>query len=132
MYTSMVKANPKNKILSKKLSFFFLCGIPTVTVIFDVNIADPFNVIKLIILILVSSWLLVDLLYGLAIKPLEKKSIQFKVIFMVFVFGVTQFILFFLSPNLTVADAETATCPLVGSEVPPVAVTVTVPPIAGI
>jgi O-antigen ligase len=98
-----VETSPKNKISNKKLNLAFLCGIPAVSLIFDVNINDPFNVPKLIVLILISSLLLVNILFGQAQFPFRKKSIQFKVTLFVAVFGMIQFILIFSSPNLIVA-----------------------------
>ena len=99
----MVDTSRKNKIYSKKLSLFFLCGIPVVTLIFDVNINDPFNVPKLIVIILISSLLLVNTLFGLAQHPFRKNSIQSRFAQFVAVFGLIQLILIFFSPNLTVA-----------------------------
>jgi O-antigen ligase len=103
MYTYKVNIKSRTEIKKNKLSWIFLYGICLVTIVFDININDPFNVPKLITLILIASWLLIDVVITLIVSPVKLKSFQFKVINIVVLFVITQFILVFFSPNISIA-----------------------------
>jgi len=103
MYTYKVNRKNHNEIKKSKLSWIFLYGICLVTIVFDIRINDPFNVPKLITLILIASWLLIDVIITLIVSPIKLKSVQFKLIITVAVFILTQFILVFFSPNISIA-----------------------------
>lgn len=95
MYAYKMQQNTKLIQKKKLLSPFFLVGIPFVTLILDVRINDPINVPKLIALIFISAWLLVDLVRSCVIEPIKKGSAEFTFFTIVILFLLTQLILIF-------------------------------------
>jgi O-antigen ligase len=89
---------PKNNVTP--VVFF---GIPLVTLYFNPTLNDPFNVAKLILLILISSWLLVNFLLSLKEVSLQYSSTQTKMVWLVAIFLLAQLASFFLEKNFIVA-----------------------------
>jgi len=103
MYTGKMNIKKMGGIPRSKISGVFLYGICLVTIVFDININDPFNVPKLIALILISSWVLVEIIMTVYLRPLKLKSLQLMIITILALFILTQIILVFFSPNIYIA-----------------------------
>ena len=95
--------NKSNKNKSKKLSYIIILGVPFITLFFDGRINDPFNVAKLIVLLLISSWLAVDLFLSYKLHPIQKKSLESKLFSLVIFFIVSQLISTTFTNNHVVA-----------------------------
>jgi O-antigen ligase len=65
--------------------WFLLIGVSAVTLYFNTQLSDPFNTPKLILLLVVASWILSHLINSYRNKPLILKSSEFKV-FMLSIF----------------------------------------------
>jgi len=59
---------------AKNPSLVFLFGVPITTLFFAVNLNDPFNVPKLILILIISSWLAVNLILDFKNSPIAIKS----------------------------------------------------------
>jgi len=60
--------------------WFLLIGVSAVTLYFNTQLSDPFNTPKLILLLVVASWILSHLINSYRNKPLILKSSEFKVL----------------------------------------------------
>jgi O-antigen ligase len=86
-----------------KISPVAIYGLPLITLYFSVTLNDPFNVPKFILLILVSSFLLVNLLIMYRSMPVDKPGIEFWAIVIITIFLGFQFLSLLFSNNLITA-----------------------------
>lgn len=82
----------KNTSTPQKAQYFFLYCVSAVTIIFLPEMADPFNTIKLIVLLLSSAWFLGHVISTHRNNPFKLKSTESFTISIVFFFIIAMFI----------------------------------------
>jgi O-antigen ligase len=94
---------PQNMIKPEKLSLVFLLGVPLVTLILDIELNDPFNVPKLIVLMIVSSWLAVNLCNSYLNYRIKRGTTEYIFSLLVFFFLTAQFVVIFFGNDMFVS-----------------------------
>ena len=90
-------------IKSEKLSLVFLLGVPLVTLILDIELNDPFNVPKLIVLMIISSWLAVNLCNSYLNNRIKKGTTEYRFSLLVVSFLIAQFAVIFFGNDMFVS-----------------------------
>ncbi len=90
-------------IRPEKLSLVFLLGVPLVTLILDIELNDPFNVPKLIVLILISSWLAINLCNSYLNYRFKRGTTEYIFSLLVALFLIAQFVVIFFGNDMFVS-----------------------------
>lgn len=85
----MVRTSKKNALANNSNSVWLLfLGTSLTTLYFNPNIQDPFNTPKMVLLLLISSWLLGYVLKSYSIKFTDKKSFEFVGFIIIIIFNI--------------------------------------------
>ena len=103
MYDWIMVKQPQNVIKPEKLSLVFLLGVPLVTLILDIELNDPFNVPKLIVLMIISSWLAVNLCNSYLNNRIKKGTTEYRFSLLVLSFLIAQFAVIFFGNDMFVS-----------------------------
>jgi O-antigen ligase len=103
MYDWIMLKHPQNMIRPEKLSLVFLLGVPLVTLILDIELNDPFNVPKLIVLILISSWLAINLCNSYLNYRFKRGTTEYIFSLLVALFLIAQFVVIFFGNDMFVS-----------------------------
>ena len=103
MYDWIMVKQPQNMIKSEKLSLVFLLGVPLVTLILDIELNDPFNVPKLIVLIIISSWLAVNLCNSYLNCRIKRGTTEYIFSLLIAFFLIAQFLVVFTGNDMFVS-----------------------------
>lgn len=103
MYDWIMLKQPQNMIKSEKLSLVFLLGVPLVTLILDIELNDPFNVPKLIVLMMISSWLAVHLFNSYLNNRIKRGTTEYRFSLLVVLFLIAQFAVIFFGNDVFVS-----------------------------
>jgi len=103
MYDWIMLKQPQNMIKPEKLSLVFLLGVPLVTLILDIELNDPFNVPKLIVLMIVSSWLAVNLCNSYLNNRIKKGTTEYRFSLLVVSFLIAQLAVIFFGNDMFVS-----------------------------
>lgn len=94
---------PQNVIKPVKLSLVFLLGVPLVTLIIDIELNDPINVPKLIVLMIISSWLAINLCNSYLNYPVKRGTNEYIFSLLVVFFLIAQFVVIFFGNDMFVS-----------------------------
>lgn len=103
MYDWLMARQTQTVSKPDKLSWVFLLGVPLITLILDIELNDPFNVPKLIALIIISSWLSVNLCNSYLEYRIKKSTTEYIPSLLVALFLIAQFLVIFAGNDIFVS-----------------------------